>query len=72
MAKIKVHRILEGPEEDNGYFWIVASTEQNGRMIVDEIGTEDLEAIEDIVAHLKVSIQPYELEAEWVDDHCRH
>ena len=59
MAKIKVHRILEGPEEDNGYFWIVASTEQNGRMIVDEIGTEDLEAIEDIVAHLKVSIQPF-------------
>jgi hypothetical protein len=56
MAKIKVHRILEGPEEDDGYFWIVASTEQNGRMIVDEIGTEDPEAIEEILAHLKVSI----------------
>ena len=72
MAKIKIHRILEGPMEQDGYYWILASTEQNGRMIVDQIGTDEPEAIEEIIAHLEVSIEPFELDAEWVDDHYRN
>jgi hypothetical protein len=74
MTKLKIHKVISGPMEDEGgeHFGIVALTEQNGMMITDEVWSDSEEDIQEIINHLKVSIQPFEIEAQWTETSYRN
>jgi len=68
----KVHRILEGPvQNDYGHFCVLVSAETSEFMglVEFELSCDDEEGIEEIQRHLRTSIDPYVVEVEEPDEY---